>query len=54
MINKNQDLIDLCELNLMEENIKDSSGIDRDATMKAIDYKKRELVIKMATLINRE
>jgi len=43
-----QDLLDLCQLHLMEENITDSPGVDRDATMKAIGWKQRQLVIKIA------
>jgi hypothetical protein len=46
-MNENQDLLDLCRLNLMEENVKDSPAIDRDETMKAIDFKKRQLVTKI-------
>ena len=44
MKNENQDLLDLCTLNQMEENIKDSSAVDRDETLRAIDWKKRQLV----------
>ena len=43
-----QDLLDLCRLNLMGENIKDSPAVDRDATLKAIDWKRRQLVVKIA------
>lgn len=47
MSNDNQDLLDLCRLNLMEENVKDSSAWDRDSTMQAIDWKKRQLVTQI-------
>lgn len=47
MSNENQDLLDLCRLNIMEDNTKDSSAVDRDATMKAIDYKKRQLATRI-------
>ena len=43
-----KDLLDLCRLNLMEENITDSPAVDRDATMAAIDWKRRQLVVKIA------
>ena len=43
----NKDLLDLCRLNLMEENIKGSPAVDRDVTLKAIDYAKRQLAIKI-------
>jgi hypothetical protein len=39
-----QDLLDLCKLNLMEEHIADSPAVDRDATLAAIDWKRRQLV----------
>ncbi len=42
------DLLDLCRLNLMEDNIIDSPAPDRDETLKAIDFKKRQLVTKIA------
>jgi len=42
-----QDLLDLCRLNLMEEHIKDSPARDRDATLAAIDWKRRQLVITL-------
>ena len=44
---ENQDLLDLCRLNLMEETAKYSPANDRDTTMEAIDWEKRQLVIKM-------
>lgn len=43
-MNDNRDLLDLCRLNLMEENIKESVSVDRDITLQAIDYKKRQMV----------
>lgn len=44
----NKDLLDLCRLNQMEEHVKDSPAPDRDATMKAIDWKKQHLVTNIA------
>ena len=41
------DILDLCRLNLMEEHIVDSPAIDRDQTLQAIDYARRQLVIKI-------
>jgi hypothetical protein len=38
-----QDLLDLCRLNLMEEHIANSPAVDRDATLAAIDWKRRQL-----------
>ncbi len=43
-MNDNQDLLDLCRLNLIEEHIVDSPAVDRDATLAAIDMKRRQLV----------
>ena len=40
-------LLDLCRLNLMEEHVAESPAPDRDATMKAIEWKKRDLVVKI-------
>ncbi|KKN73980.1 hypothetical protein LCGC14_0395460 [marine sediment metagenome] len=45
--NNNKDLLDLCRLNLMEENITDSSDMDREATLKAIEWKRNNLVSKI-------
>jgi len=50
----NQDLLDLCTLLTMEENIKDSSSVDRDSTMEAIDYKKRQLAEKITSEASQE
>lgn len=44
MSNDMKDILDLCRLNLMEEHVTDSSAVDRELTLKAIDYKKRVLV----------
>lgn len=41
------DLLDLCRLNLMEDNIADSQSVDRDSTLAAIHYKKRQLMEKI-------
>ena len=46
-MNKNQDLLDLCRLNQMEENIENSPALDRGAAIQALDYKKRQLVTKI-------
>ena len=46
-MNENQDLLDLCRLNAMEENIEDSPAVDQDATQEAIDWKKRQLAIRL-------
>ncbi len=43
----NKNLLDLCRLNLMEEHIEETSGVDRDVTLKAIDWKKRHLMEKI-------
>lgn len=51
MSNENQDLLGLCRLNLMENNVKDSPAPDKDITMQAIDRKKRELVMKIKPAI---
>lgn len=45
-MNENADLLDLCRLNLMEDNIQDSVAVDRDVTMKAIDFAKRQIVVR--------
>jgi hypothetical protein len=47
MTNPNQDLLDLCRLNRMEEHIQGSPAIDAKSTLQAIDWKKRELAIKL-------
>ena len=39
-----KDLLDLCRLNLMEEKVKDSPSPDKEATLTAIDWKRRQLV----------
>jgi hypothetical protein len=41
------DLLDLCRLNQLEEHIVDSTGVERDATMQAIDWKKRQLANRL-------
>ena len=46
-MNNNDDLLDLCKLNKMEENIANSHVVDRDATMKAIKWKKRQIARKL-------
>ncbi len=46
-----KDLLDLCRLNQMEENIKDSPAVDKDSTLKLIDIKKREKVVRLQNAI---
>jgi hypothetical protein len=41
------DLLDLCRLNAMEENIVGSCAPDRNSTMQMIDWKKRQLVTRL-------
>lgn len=43
----NNDLLDLCRLNIMEENIADSPAPDSAVAMKAIDWKRRQIAIKL-------
>ena len=42
-----KDLLDLCRLNLMEETIENSPGVDRDVTMKAIEWRKRQCMVRL-------
>jgi len=46
-MNNNKELIDLCRLNLMRDNIKDSPAHDRDTTLGMIDYKCRQIVTRI-------
>jgi len=48
-MNENKDLINLCRLNLLEENVEKSPAPkkDRDDTLKMIDFKRRNLVLKI-------
>ncbi len=48
MNDENRDLLDLCRLSLMEETVEESLGNDRDSTLDAIDWKKRQLIVKIA------
>ena len=48
MIDENRDLLDLCRLNLMEETVEESPGNDRDSTLDAIDWKRRQLIVRIA------
>lgn len=41
------DLLDLCRLNQMEEHVLESPSVDKDATMKLIDWKKRNLMERL-------
>ena len=43
----NENLMDLCRVNLMGETVEGSPAVDRDETMRAIDWKKRHLVVKI-------
>ena len=47
MDNFTEDLLNLCRLNLMEENVINSESPDRDATLTAIDWKKRNLANRL-------
>ena len=42
-----EDLFNLCQLNLMEENVIDSESPDRDTTLAAIDWKKRNITQRL-------
>ena len=42
-----KNLLDLCRLNLMEETVENSPGVDRDVTMKAIDWRRRQCMIRL-------
>lgn len=46
-MNDNQDLLDLCRLNLLEEGIENAVATDKDVTQKAIDYKKRRAMTRL-------
>ncbi len=47
-MNDNSDILDLCRLNIMEENVEKSSAVDRDATLAQIDWRRRQLVTAIA------
>ena len=49
-----RNLLDLCRLNLLEEHIKESPAIDKDATLRVLDWKRRELMTRIppATLLS--
>ena len=42
-----EDILDLCRMNLMEEQVSKSPATDRDETMAAIDLKRRHLVTRI-------
>lgn len=46
-MNENQNLLDLCRLNLLEEKIEDSVHPDADVFLSLIERKKRKLVVKI-------
>jgi hypothetical protein len=48
-----KDLLDLCRLNLMEEHIRDSPGAEAEAARKAIEWKRRQLVMKIVANVDR-
>lgn len=41
------DILDLCRLNLMAEHIVFSPAVDKEKTLQAIDFARRQLVIKI-------
>ena len=45
-----QNILDLCRLNLMEENIINASAMDRNETLKAIEWKRRQIIVKIKPL----
>ncbi len=47
-MNENQDLLDLCRLNLLEEKIKQTDWNETETTLKAIDWKKKSLTNKLS------
>ncbi len=47
-MNENQDLLDLCRLNLMEKNVEKTDYNDTETTLKAIAWKKRNLTQKLS------
>ncbi len=48
MNEENQDLLDLCRLNLMEKNVEKTDYNDTETTLKAIAWKKRNLTQKLS------
>ena len=47
VMNENQDLLDLCRLNQMEDNIKESIHPEAELTLRLIERKKREKAAKV-------
>jgi len=47
MTDESKDILDLCRLNLMEERVSDSPAPDRDETLAAIDFKRRQIVTRI-------
>lgn len=43
-----KDILGLCRLNIMEDNISGSSAVDRDDTLATLDFKRRQLIGKIA------
>lgn len=43
----NQDLLDLCRLNLLEENVNKTTAIDTEEVLLAIEWKKKRLIEKI-------
>lgn len=49
-MNENQDLLDLCRLNLIEEHIGQPQTSEETEIIKSIDWKKRNLAEKIAAM----
>ena len=47
MSNAVDDILNLCRLNLMEDHVRESPAVDRDATLAAIDHKRRQLAANL-------
>jgi hypothetical protein len=46
-MNPMQDILDLCKLNQMEENVRKTSALDTPATLDAIDYKRSQIAQRL-------
>jgi len=46
-MNDIDDILDLCRLNLMEPNVSASPAVDRDTTLEAIDWSRRQIVTRL-------
>jgi hypothetical protein len=47
-----RDLLDLCRLNAMKEHVIETHAVDRDTTLSAIDYKRRQLTVKLSIAVD--